>query len=267
MKCCHVGQPIQHALAVVAGQVHPHEIGQLALLRWHDAVQGAEDGQGEASVGQAVLSAAAHVDALAGAVEIPLLQLEDQRREPGGGGIVLVHIATEAALQGGAVVAFEARLGSMALQAQGLQLLLLPGERLGHRDDVIDLEGPHSDGRATELANQQLFPPAPGTPRRSVHCCSTCASSQSSGASILGNGSTLQITCDCYSKSESDSRYLSTSDFGPLDARYFVREPFPEGNGIFSMVQEAFTTRIIRSLLCQSPLSAQPILATARPCR
>ena len=80
------------------------------------------------------------------------------------------------------------------------------------------------------------------------------------GASIFGNGSTLQITCDCYSKSESDSRYLSTSDFGPLDARYFVREPFPEGNGIFSMVQEAFTPRIIRSLLCQSPLSAQPIL-------
>ena len=80
------------------------------------------------------------------------------------------------------------------------------------------------------------------------------------GASILGNGSTLQITCDCYSKSESDSRYLSTSDFAPLDARYFVREPFPEGNGIFSMVQEAFTPRIIRSLLCQSPLSAQPIL-------
>ena len=80
------------------------------------------------------------------------------------------------------------------------------------------------------------------------------------GASILGNGSTLQITCDCWSKSEADSRYISTSDLTPLDARYFVREPFPEGNGIFSMVQEQFTPRVIRSLLCQTPLSAQPIL-------
>ena len=35
-----------------------------------------------------------------------------------------------------------------------------------------------------------------------------------------------------------------------------MREPFPEGNGIFSMVQEQFTPRIIRSLLCRSPLSA-----------
>ena len=65
------------------------------------------------------------------------------------------------------MVAFEARLGAMALMAQGLQLLLLPGEGLGHRDDVIDLEGPHSDGRAAELAHpllprQQLLPPAPG---------------------------------------------------------------------------------------------------------
>ena len=152
---------------MVAGHLHPHQIRQLALLRGHDAVQGAKHRQGEASVGQAVLSAAAHVDALAGPVEIPLLQLEDQRRQPGGGGVVLVHVATEPALQGGAVVALQARLGAMTLQAQGLQLLLLSGEGLGHGDDVIDLEGPHSDGRTTELAHpllprQQLLPPAPG---------------------------------------------------------------------------------------------------------
>ena len=157
-------QPVQHALAVVAGHLHPHEIGQLALLRGNDAVQGTEDGQREASVGQAVLSAAAHVDALAGAVEIPLLQLEDQRWKPGGCGVVLVDVATKAALQGGA---FQARLGSMTLQAQGLQLLLLSGEGLGHRDDVIDLEGSESDGRAAEFAHpllpsQQLLPPPPG---------------------------------------------------------------------------------------------------------
>ena len=54
----------------------------------------------------------------------------------------------------------------MTLQAQCLQILLLSGEGLGHRDDVIDLEGPHSDGRAAHLAHalllgQQLLPPAP----------------------------------------------------------------------------------------------------------
>ena len=66
---------------------------------------------------------------------------------------------------------------------------------------------------------------------------------------MLGNLSTLEINCDCWSTSEADSRYISTSDLSPLDARYFVREPFPEGNGIFSMVQEQFTLRVSRSLL------------------
>ena len=80
------------------------------------------------------------------------------------------------------------------------------------------------------------------------------------GASILGNGSTLQITCDCYSKSESDSRYLTTSDLGPLDARYFVTTPGPEGSGIFNLAQTQFVPNIIRNLLCQTPLSCQPIL-------
>ncbi|OLQ04151.1 hypothetical protein AK812_SmicGene12813 [Symbiodinium microadriaticum] len=69
------------------------------------------------------------------------------------------------------------------------------------------------------------------------------------GANVLGNLSTLEINCDCWSTSEADSRYISTSDLSPLDARYFVREPFPEGNGIFSMVQEQFTLRVSRSLL------------------
>ena len=87
------------------------------------------------------------------------------------------------------------------------------------------------------------------------------------GASILGNGSTLQITCDCYSKSESDSRYLTTSDLGPLDARYFVTTPGPEGSGIFNLAQTQFVPNIIRNLLCQTPLSCQPILGNGSTLR
>ena len=110
--------------------------------------------------------------------------------------------------------------------------------------------GPAS-GTIFQLVQNQFFPPI---------IRNLLLRSPLTGANVLGNGSTLEINCDCWSKSEADSRYISTSDLSPLDARYFVREPFPEGNGIFSMVQEQFTPRIIRSLLCRSPLSAQPIL-------
>ena len=91
---------------------------------------------------------------------ISLLQLEDQRREPRRSCVVQVVVAREAALQVGAVVALQARLCSMALQAQGLQLLLLSGQELGDRNDVIDLEGPQSDAQFAHalLAGQQLFP-------------------------------------------------------------------------------------------------------------
>ena len=110
--------------------------------------------------------------------------------------------------------------------------------------------GPAS-GTIFQLVQNQFFPPI---------IRNLLLRSPLTGANVLGNRSTLEINCDCWSKSEADSRYISTSDLSPLDARYFVREPFPEGNGIFSMVQEQFTPRIIRSLLCRSPLSAQPIL-------
>ena len=59
---------------------------------------------------------------------------------------------------------------------------------------------------------------------------------------------------------EADGRFLRTNDLGPLDARYFVNSPGAEGGGIFNLVQTQFTPRIIRNLLCQTPLSAQPIL-------
>ena len=41
---------------------------------------------------------------------------------------------------------------------------------------------------------------------------------------ILGNSATVQLTCDCYSKSESDGRYFSSSDYAPLDSLSHERE-------------------------------------------
>ena len=65
-------------------------------------------------------------------------------------------------------------------------------------------------------------------------------------ASTILTETTLELTCDAYSKAESDGRYLSNSNFAPLDARYFVRNPaVAEGNGLFHLVQEQFTPRFI----------------------
>ena len=80
------------------------------------------------------------------------------------------------------------------------------------------------------------------------------------GDAILGNQSTLRIRSDSWSKAEADSRFLRTNDLGPLDARYFPVAPGAEGGGIFNLIQTQFTPKIIRNLLCQTPLSAQPIL-------
>eukprot|EP00439_Symbiodinium_sp_Y106_P080825 s2364_g19.t1 len=80
------------------------------------------------------------------------------------------------------------------------------------------------------------------------------------GDAILGNQSTLRIRSDSWSKAEADARFLRTNDLGPLDARYFPVAPGAEGGGIYNLVQTQFTPKIIRNLLCQSPLSAQPIL-------
>ena len=61
-------------------------------------------------------------------------------------------------------------------------------------------------------------------------------------ASTILTETTLELTCDAYTKAESDGRYLSNSNFAPLDARYFVRNPaVAEGNGLFHLVQEQFT--------------------------
>ena len=80
------------------------------------------------------------------------------------------------------------------------------------------------------------------------------------GDAILGNQSTLRIRSDTWSKAEADARFLRTNDLGPLDARYFVTTPGAEGSGIFNLAQTQFVPNIIRNLLCQTPLSCQPIL-------
>ena len=80
-------------------------------------------------------------------------------------------------------------------------------------------------------------------------------------ASTILTDTTLELTCDAYTKAESDGRYLSSSSFAPLDARYFARNPaVAEGNGIFHLVQEQFTPQFIRSLLFRPPLTGGAIL-------
>ena len=80
------------------------------------------------------------------------------------------------------------------------------------------------------------------------------------GDAILGNQSTLRLRGDSWTKAEADSRFLRSNNLAPLDARYFPNTPGAEGGGIFNLVQTQFTPVVIRNLLCQSPLSCQPIL-------
>ena len=80
-------------------------------------------------------------------------------------------------------------------------------------------------------------------------------------ANTILTDTTLELTCDAFSKAESDGRYLSSSSFAPLDARYFARNPaVAEGNGLFHLVQEQFTPQFIRSLLFRPPLTGGAIL-------
>ena len=80
---------------------------------------------------------------------------------------------------------------------------------------------------------------------------------------ILGNSATVQLTCDCYSKSESDGRYFSNTDYTPLDSRYHVVNGNAGGGGIIPMVLDNFTPRMIRALLPQAPLGANLILGNS----
>ena len=80
-------------------------------------------------------------------------------------------------------------------------------------------------------------------------------------ANTILSDTTLELTCDAFSKAESDGRYLSSSSFAPLDARYFARNPaVAEGSGLFHLVQDQFTPQFIRSLLFRPPLTGGAIL-------
>ena len=79
-------------------------------------------------------------------------------------------------------------------------------------------------------------------------------------ANTILTDTTLELTCDAF-EAESDGRYLSSSSFAPLDARYFARNPaVAEGNGLFHLVQDQFTPQFIRSLLFRPPLTGGAIL-------
>ena len=45
------------------------------------------------------------------------------------------------------------------------------------------------------------------------------------GASTILSDTTLELTCDAYTKAQSDGRYLLNNDFAPLDARYLPQQP------------------------------------------
>ena len=80
-------------------------------------------------------------------------------------------------------------------------------------------------------------------------------------ASTILSDTTLELTCDAYTKAQSDGRYLLNNNFAPLDARYFPNNPsVVEGNGLFHLVQDQFTPHVIRSLLFRPPLTGAAIL-------
>ena len=81
------------------------------------------------------------------------------------------------------------------------------------------------------------------------------------GVNTILSDTTLELTCDAYTKAEADGRYLRSNNFPPLDARYFPNNPsVAEGNGLFHLVQEQFTPHFIRSLLFRPPLTGGAIL-------
>ena len=76
---------------------------------------------------------------------------------------------------------------------------------------------------------------------------------------ILGD-TTVELTCNAYTKAEADSRFQAVGDTAALDARYFPINSFTEGGPIFNLIQDQFTPRRIRSLVPRAPVSLLPIL-------
>ena len=78
---------------------------------------------------------------------------------------------------------------------------------------------------------------------------------------VSANGSFESLVRTNVTPPQIKARYLSSSNFAPLDARYFARNPaVAEGNGLFHLVQEQFTPNFIRSLLFRPPLTGGAIL-------
>ena len=121
-----VGQPAQKRHPAVLPQAHVSEIRQMALPRLRNGVQGTENGKREAGVGQPVLAAPHHVDAVAQLVGVPLLQAAHQRRQPRGMDVGLVGSAAEAGFEGRGVGVLQ---GSLRAPGSGPETPGAPGPR------------------------------------------------------------------------------------------------------------------------------------------
>ena len=80
---------------------------------------------------------------------------------------------------------------------------------------------------------------------------------------VILSGTALQLTCDAYTRSEADSRYVQSSNLTSLDSRYFPVNGNNGGGGIFPMVITTLTPRMIRAILPRAPLSGAFILGNA----
>ncbi|CAE7356026.1 unnamed protein product [Symbiodinium sp. KB8] len=80
---------------------------------------------------------------------------------------------------------------------------------------------------------------------------------------VILSGTALELTCDAYSRSEADGRYVRTGDLSSLDSRYFPVNGNNGGGGIFPMVITTLTPRMIRAILPRPPLSGAFILGNA----
>ena len=83
------------------------------------------------------------------------------------------------------------------------------------------------------------------------------------GSNVLFSGTVLELTCDAYTKSEADGRYVQSNNLASLDSRYFPANGNNGGGDIFPMVITTLTPRIIRAILPRPPLSGALILGNA----
>ena len=89
-----------------------------------------------------------HVYSVADPLRLVAVELEDQRGQPGR-----FHVGLASpGLQRRGVRELQSRFVSVALEAQGLEVLGLCGEGLVHGDDVVQLACRRGDGRRAELA-------------------------------------------------------------------------------------------------------------------